>query len=54
MSWLQGPTNAITYDGNGKPSVSAFSIQLDQARAELRRRHPLGIGSGHSKTHSLA
>jgi hypothetical protein len=28
----------LTYDGDGKPSVSAFSIQLDEARAEWRRR----------------
>ena len=24
---------ALTYDGDGKPSVSAFSVQLDEARA---------------------
>jgi len=30
----------LTYDGDGKPSVSAFSIQLDEARAEWRRRNP--------------
>ena len=29
-----------TYDGNGKPSVSAFSIQLNEAREECLRRHP--------------
>jgi len=28
------------YDGDGKPTVSAFSIQLDEARAEWRRRNP--------------
>jgi hypothetical protein len=28
----------LTYDGDGKPSVSAFSIQLEEARAEWRRR----------------
>jgi hypothetical protein len=28
----------LTYDGHGNPSVSAFSIQLDEARAEWRRR----------------
>lgn len=30
----------LTYDGKGKPTVSAFSIQLEEARAEYRRRHP--------------
>jgi hypothetical protein len=30
----------ITFDGDGKPSVSAFSIQLDAARVEWRRRDP--------------
>jgi hypothetical protein len=30
----------LRYDGDGKPMVSAFSIQLDEARAEWRRRHP--------------
>ena len=29
-----------TYGPDGKPSVSAFSIQLDEARAEWRRRNP--------------
>ncbi len=29
----------LTYGPDGKPSVSAFSIQLDEARAEWRRRH---------------
>lgn len=29
----------LTYDGDGKPTVSAFSIQLDEARAEWRRRN---------------
>ena len=28
------------YDGKGKPTVSSFSIQLDEARNEWRRRHP--------------
>jgi hypothetical protein len=28
----------LTYGFDGKPSVSAFSIQLDEARAEWRRR----------------
>ena len=30
----------LTYDYRGEPSVSAFSIQLQEARAEWRRRHP--------------
>lgn len=30
----------LTYDCDGKPSISAFSIQLDEARAEWLRRHP--------------
>jgi hypothetical protein len=29
----------LTYGANGKPSVSAFSIQLDEARKEWRRRN---------------
>jgi hypothetical protein len=28
------------YDFHGKPTVSSFSIQLDEARAEWRRRDP--------------
>jgi hypothetical protein len=28
----------LTYGSDGKPSVSAFSIQLDEARAEWRQR----------------
>lgn len=28
----------LTYGPDGKPQVSAFSIQLDEARAEWRRR----------------
>jgi hypothetical protein len=27
----------LTYDGDGKPSVSAFSIQLEEAGSEWRR-----------------
>lgn len=30
----------FTYGADGKPSVSTFSIQLDEARAEWRRRKP--------------
>lgn len=30
----------LTYDGDGRVQASAFSIQLDEARAEWRRRHP--------------
>ena len=30
----------LSYDGDGKPSVGAFSIQLDEARTEWRRRSP--------------
>ena len=29
----------LTYDGDGKPNVSAFSIQLEEAGAEWRRRN---------------
>lgn len=29
----------LTYGANRKPSVSAFSIQLDEARQEWLRRH---------------
>jgi hypothetical protein len=28
------------YDFHGKPTVSSFSINLEEARAEWRRRHP--------------
>jgi hypothetical protein len=31
------------YDGKGKPTLSAFSIQLDEARAEWRRRRPASM-----------
>jgi hypothetical protein len=37
---MRGLVYPLTYDGHGKPSVSAFSIQLGEARAEWRRRHP--------------
>ena len=30
----------LTYDFRGKLTVSAFSIQLREAREEWRRRHP--------------
>lgn len=30
----------LTYGADGKPSLSAFGIELNQARAEWRRRHP--------------
>jgi hypothetical protein len=30
----------LSYGFDGKPTVSAFSIQLDEARAEWRRRQP--------------
>jgi hypothetical protein len=29
----------LRYGFNGKPTISAFSIQLDEARKEWRRRH---------------
>jgi hypothetical protein len=32
----------LTYDYRGKPSVSAFSIQLREAQDEWRRRQPAG------------
>jgi hypothetical protein len=35
---MRGLVNPLTYGPNGKPSVSAFSIQLDEARTEWRRR----------------
>ena len=35
----------LTYGPDGKPSVSAFSIQLDEARAEWQRRHTRNQGS---------
>jgi hypothetical protein len=37
---MRGLVNPLTYGGDGKPSVSAFSIQLAEARSECRRRHP--------------
>lgn len=39
---MRGPVCPRTYDYRGKPTVSAFSIQLDEARAEWRRRYPRG------------
>jgi hypothetical protein len=39
---MRGLCYPLTYDGDGKPTISAFSIQLDEARAEWRRRHPKG------------
>jgi hypothetical protein len=33
----------LTYDYRGRPSVSAFSIQLDEARQEWRRRHSMQL-----------
>lgn len=36
---MRSLTYPPTYGADGKPSVSAFSIQLDQARAEWRRRY---------------
>lgn len=35
---MHGLVYPLTYDYRGKPTVSAFSIQLDEARAEWRRR----------------
>jgi hypothetical protein len=37
---MRGLCYPLTYDGDGKPVVCAFSIQLDEARDEWRRRHP--------------
>jgi hypothetical protein len=34
------------YDFHGKPTVSSFSIHLDEARAEWRRRHPRPVDVG--------
>ena len=39
---MRGLVYPLTYGGDGKAQVSAFSIQLDEARAEWRRRHPRG------------
>ena len=36
---MRGLVYPLRYDHDGKPVVTAFSIQLDQARAEWRRRH---------------
>lgn len=35
---MRGLVYPLTYDGKGRPQVSTFSIQLDEARAEWRRR----------------
>jgi hypothetical protein len=35
----------LTYGADGKPSVSAFSIQLDEVRREWLRRHQGGNGA---------
>jgi hypothetical protein len=34
------------YGFDRKPTVSSFSIQLDEARAEWRRRHPRPVPTG--------
>lgn len=36
---MRGLVYPLTYGADGKPSVSAFSIQFDEARPECRRRH---------------
>ena len=35
---MRGLVYPLRYDGDGKPQVSAFSIHLQAARAEWRRR----------------
>jgi hypothetical protein len=37
---MRGLVYPVSYGGDGKPTVSAFSVQLSEARAEWRRRHP--------------
>jgi hypothetical protein len=37
---MRGIVYPLSYGCDGEPVVSAFSIQLDEARAEWRRRHP--------------
>ncbi len=37
---MRGIVYPLSYDWQGKPVVSAFSIQLEEARAEWRQRHP--------------
>jgi hypothetical protein len=37
---MRGLVFPLTYDFSGKPVCCAFSIQLDECRAECRRRHP--------------
>ena len=44
----------LTYDGSGKPSVSAFSIQLEEARAEWRRRENALFAVTSESLHRLA
>lgn len=36
---MHGLCYPLTYDGQGRPQSSAFSIQLDEARAEWSRRN---------------
>jgi hypothetical protein len=43
---MRGLVYPITYDGDRKPQVSAFSIRLDEARAGRRRRHPHPYAAG--------
>ena len=47
---MRGLVYPLTYDHHGKPSVTAFSIQLDEARAEWRRRHREAL-HGESEAH---
>ena len=37
---MRGLVYPLRYGGDGKPVKCAFSMQLDEARAEWRRRHP--------------
>jgi hypothetical protein len=37
---MRGLVYPLTYGGDGKTVVCAFSIQLSEARAEWRRRNP--------------
>jgi hypothetical protein len=35
---VRGLCYPLTYDGDGKPTISAFDVQLEEARREWRRR----------------
>ena len=48
---MRGLIHSLMYDGEGKPSVSAFSIQLGEARSAKKQSEERGVNmnAGHSR-----